>query len=292
MVDISEVRKGNARFAAQAHSGLVCVFAGAAARIGSATLREMVGFLRSSTFYVLGRDPSRYQNRLDELKTIENTNKIIFIETQVALISSIDDAYKQIQAAEKKVDIICLSPGGMSFQGAICKEQDIGPEKSWGIIAVVNHTTVCTSLAFDYLAANDSLKHVTFLHATPGFVQTETPRTTYPPKSNGLVRWALISFFQIVSGWIIRYFGKPVKESGERHAYALTNDKFVSGSWRISHLSEVVPDNDVLVGYQERGLGEWIWGLTNCVWNQAVAKDVNSEMDPRCARTEIVAEVQ
>lgn len=120
MVNISKIRKSNASFAAQGHSGLVCVFAGATAGIGAATLREMVGLLHSSTFYILGRDPSRYGDKLDELKKIDPTNSIVFIETQVALISAIDAACKQISAAAEKVDIICMSPGGMPFQGAVC----------------------------------------------------------------------------------------------------------------------------------------------------------------------------
>jgi len=65
--------------------------------------------------------------------------------------------------------------------------------------------------------------------------------------------WALISLSQIVSGWIIRYFGMPAKESGERFAYVLTSEKFGPGSWRTDSQSDVVPDNDVVVRYRERG---------------------------------------
>lgn len=150
---------------------------------------------------------------------------------------------------------------------------DIGLEKNWGIVAVVNHTTVCTSLAFDYLAANDNQKHLTFLHASPGFVSTDTPRTIYPSKADGMVRWVVVSVLQIVSGWVIRYFGMAAKESGERHAYELTSDEFAPGSWRVSRHSDVVPDKDVLVQYREGGWGEKIWEFTSSVWEKALAKD-------------------
>lgn len=50
MVGISEIRRSNAAYAAQDHCGLVCVFAGATAGIGAATLKEMMALLRSSTF--------------------------------------------------------------------------------------------------------------------------------------------------------------------------------------------------------------------------------------------------
>ncbi|PVH95204.1 hypothetical protein DM02DRAFT_691233 [Periconia macrospinosa] len=321
MVAISDIRKSNESYAARDHSGLTCVFAGATAGIGAATLKEMVGLLRSSTFYILGRQPERYKHRLDELKTIGPTNKIVFVETQVALISGIDKACNFIRSDAEKVDLICVSPGGMPFQGAVytkegletcfavsyysrlrlisnllpllhrspqprvlsilngtkekkIKEDDIGLEKEWGIVAVVNHTTMCTSLAFDYLASNDSQKHITFLHVTPGFVSTDTPRTAHPPKSNGLAQWALIYVFQIVSGWIIKYFGMAARESGERHAYELTSDAFVPGCWRVDHLNEVVPDNQVLVQYRKAGWGEKIWEFTVGVWEKALAKGV------------------
>jgi NADP-dependent 3-hydroxy acid dehydrogenase YdfG len=111
MVVISEIRRRNASYASQGHRGLVCVFAGATAGIGAATLREMVGLLHSSTFYVLGRDPHRYQDKLDELKKLGPSNNIVFIETQIALISGIDKACREISAAAKKIDVICVSPG-------------------------------------------------------------------------------------------------------------------------------------------------------------------------------------
>jgi NADP-dependent 3-hydroxy acid dehydrogenase YdfG len=121
MVQLSEIRKSNADYAAQGHSGLVCVFAGATAGIGAATLREVVGLVRSSTLYVLGRDPRRYQDKLDELKRIGPTNYIVVVEAQISLISGVDKACAFIRKAAEKVDMICVSPGGMPLQGALCE---------------------------------------------------------------------------------------------------------------------------------------------------------------------------
>lgn len=120
MVIISEIRASNARITLQGHRGVVCVFAGATAGIGAATLRELVSMLQSATFYILGRDPSRYEDNLNELRDINPTNKIIFVETQVSVISDVDRVCKQIATAESKIDIICLSTGGMPFHGAVC----------------------------------------------------------------------------------------------------------------------------------------------------------------------------
>jgi NADP-dependent 3-hydroxy acid dehydrogenase YdfG len=120
MVRLSDIRKSNADYAAQGHHSLVCVFAGATAGIGTATLRELVGLVHSSTFYILGRDPHRYQHKLDELKQINPTNTIIFVDAQISLISSVDKACALIRSSADRVDMICVSPGGMPFRGAVC----------------------------------------------------------------------------------------------------------------------------------------------------------------------------
>lgn len=119
MVNILEIQESNARFAHEIHKGLVCVFAGATSGIGLATLQKLTTLLQSSTFYVLGR-PEKHFSLLDNIRTIASSNKIIFIEMQFSLISSIDEACAQITSAEQKVDYLCMSPGGMPFQGAVC----------------------------------------------------------------------------------------------------------------------------------------------------------------------------
>ncbi len=118
MVKTATVTDSNARFANEHHEGLVCVFAGATGGIGRATVERMSTMLHSSTFYILGRNPSRYADRLEQWRS--TGNKIVFIETQVSLISGIDVACEQIKAAEKRVDYLCMSTGGMPFQGAVC----------------------------------------------------------------------------------------------------------------------------------------------------------------------------
>ncbi|KAL1870723.1 hypothetical protein Daus18300_005043 [Diaporthe australafricana] len=318
MVGATAVAESNDAYAQDQHSGLVCVFAGGTAGIGQATLERLASMLHSSTFYVLGRNKQRHAPWLDQL-TATSSNKFVFIETQVSLISGIDTACNEILSAERKVDILCMSPGGMPFAGAKyteegletcfavsyysrlrlvsnllpllnqCRERparvlsilngtketkidedDLNLDKQWGIRAVVNHTTLLTSLAFDYLAEQSPQGRIVFLHATPGFVNTNTPRTKehLPSREKaGLLQWAFLSFAQIVSGWVIRYFGMNIKESGERHNFHLTSDGFEPGSWRVDRHSNAVPDNDVLKDYLGRGWAEKAWNFTVAKWD-------------------------
>ena len=122
MVTVDVITENNLRFASQDHEGSVCVFMGATSGIGRATLDRMTTMLRSSTFYVLGRDPSRQAEWLDQMKAqaSQRSNKIVFIEAQVSLISGIDNACEQIKATEKKLDYLSMSSGGMPFAGAKC----------------------------------------------------------------------------------------------------------------------------------------------------------------------------
>jgi NADP-dependent 3-hydroxy acid dehydrogenase YdfG len=119
MVKLANITASNISFASQHHEGRVCVFAGATSGIGFGTLLRMVTMLDSSTFYILGRSPSQFASRLDELRTLAPSSKFVFVETQVSLISGIDSACEQITSAEQRVDYLCMSPGGMPFQGAV-----------------------------------------------------------------------------------------------------------------------------------------------------------------------------
>ena len=148
-------------------------------------------------------------------------------------------------------------------------DDDIGLDRNWGLTSVVNHTTLLTSLAFDYMAAKD--KKITFIHCTPGFVVTGTERTRFPSKSDGIIWWAFLSVMQVVSGWIILCIGMALKESGERQAFYLTSNSYQPGSWRTNKINDVVPDNVVLNEYKERGWPEKSWEHTLQVWDRALA---------------------
>ncbi|KAK6073208.1 short-chain dehydrogenase reductase [Seiridium cupressi] len=190
MVNISDIVDNNARFASNGHEGRVRVFLGATSGTGLGTLRRFVTMLQSSTFYILGRTESRFASELERLMASAPTCKLVFIEAHVSFIRSINAACEKIMLSEDKVDYICMSPGGMPFQGAlytdegleVCfavsywsrarltanllpllgqspnarvlpmlngtkekriNEQDIGLKK-WGIVPVVDHTTICT----------------------------------------------------------------------------------------------------------------------------------------------------
>lgn len=120
MMNLTTIIQSNQRYAAGHHQGLTAVFAGATAGIGRATLERTATMLQSSTFYIIGRNAPKHIGLIDQLKTSSPSNKFVFIEAQLSLIADIDDASSKITSSEQRVDLLCMSPGGMPFAGAKC----------------------------------------------------------------------------------------------------------------------------------------------------------------------------
>ncbi|KAF2107992.1 hypothetical protein BDV96DRAFT_692962 [Lophiotrema nucula] len=114
MVRFSAIKQSNAAFAKQDVSntrGLVVVLAGATSNLGQGTLMQLAAMLDGSTFYVLGRSATRFAGQLAKLEGLNPNLRVVFIETDVSLLSGIDSACQRIVAAEKKVDYLFMSQG-------------------------------------------------------------------------------------------------------------------------------------------------------------------------------------
>ncbi|KFY54646.1 hypothetical protein V496_07226 [Pseudogymnoascus sp. VKM F-4515 (FW-2607)] len=92
MVKITTIRECNERLAKENNADLVCVFAGATSGSGAGALEAMVDKINPSC-------------------------KLEFLEAQVSLLSDVDRVCRQIAAAEKKVDLLYMSPGCIPFGG-------------------------------------------------------------------------------------------------------------------------------------------------------------------------------
>ncbi|XXG98992.1 hypothetical protein Hte_005325 [Hypoxylon texense] len=281
MVPAAAVIRSNAEFARRGVQGAVCVFAGATSGIGARTLERMMTMFGSATFYVLGRSASRFASQRKVLESLNPQMNIVYVETDVSLISGIDAACEQIAATEKKVDFLCMSMGGIPMNGAECKvlsvlnggkekridEQDIGLQKNWSLFSVVKHTTLMTSLAFDHLAAQND--QITFMHNYPSLVKSDNLRRINAPKSSSFIWRIVLAAVKGLMGFVRLCIGMSPKESGEREAFHLTSTKYTPGSWRISSRSDIVPTNKALKYYEDNAWAEKIWEYTQGVWSTA-----------------------
>jgi len=118
MVNIKDVRKSNLAFKLSGHaSGLVAVFVGATSGVGMGTLKQFAKYATAPKVYVIGRSKTGATPLLNELKASNPEATFEFIETEISLIKNVDLACDEIKSKEKKVDILFMSPGYLSFDG-------------------------------------------------------------------------------------------------------------------------------------------------------------------------------
>lgn len=117
---LTAIKQRNSHFASENHEGRVCVFVGATSGIGASTLEKMLPMLGVSTIYVAGRSETQFESQSAKLESLNENCKIVFLETDVSLLSGIDAACKKISAMEKKVDILYMSAGLVPLNGPEC----------------------------------------------------------------------------------------------------------------------------------------------------------------------------
>ena len=172
---------------------------------------------------------------------------------------------------------------------------DLGLERNYTIINVVNHTTTMHTLAFEHLAKNNP--SVSFIHAYPGWVQTDILGNLFTPKP-GAWYGSIFALFRWMAAWGLKVFGISAEESGERQAFHATSSRYPSkitiearvvhaekveasefaecsvpgnGVYRLSWNGEGVSDNKVLGPYRKEGLPEKIWDHTVELFDRALS---------------------
>ncbi|KAI1331632.1 hypothetical protein F5Y16DRAFT_239908 [Xylariaceae sp. FL0255] len=318
MVASEAIVANNRAFASQHREddGIVGVFAGATSGIGARTLERMMTIYRAPTFYVLGRSSISFAVQRKTLEALNPDANIIFIETDVALISGIDSACQMIKASEKKVDYLYMSPGGLPRWGAQytkegletsfaisylsrvrllfnllpllnrsarprvlsvlnggrekkINEQDIGLEKKWTLMSLVNHTTILNTITFDGIAAKNP--NITLIHNAPGLVESDNGRRKHPPPGASLFRRVISKVSTLLFVVVRLFIGMYPAEAGERQTYHLTSDRYGPGSLRVDRSSEIVPDNGAVKLYKDGDWDEKFWQFTLETWDKALS---------------------
>lgn len=101
---------------------LVAVFVGATQGIGLGTLKAFARHTSAPTAYCVGRSPETLRRIADELKTLNPNGNYIPIEcADLTLLKNVDSACQSVtqktEAGARKVDLLCMSAGFMSFSG-------------------------------------------------------------------------------------------------------------------------------------------------------------------------------
>ncbi|KAB8202585.1 hypothetical protein BDV34DRAFT_236871 [Aspergillus parasiticus] len=115
MVSLKIVQASNASL--RTIPNLTALFVGGTSGIGQSTLRQFAKHTDNPTAYIIGRSESRAKPFLFELQQLNPKGRFNFIETDVSLIRSVDEACKQILQQEKHLNFLFMTPGGISLGG-------------------------------------------------------------------------------------------------------------------------------------------------------------------------------
>lgn len=116
MVKLSLVQASNANIKATFPSP-TALFVGATSGIGESALKSFVKDSEKPTIYLVGRSQSAAAGIIEVLKTSNAGGTYNYIQSDVSLLANVDTVCDQIKSKEKKLDLIVLSPGFLTFEG-------------------------------------------------------------------------------------------------------------------------------------------------------------------------------
>ncbi|KAI4730320.1 NAD(P)-binding protein [Aureobasidium sp. EXF-10728] len=116
MVGLDLVRKANVSLGSRL-SNPVALFVGGTSGIGRSTLRHLALNTNAPTAYIVGRSADSAKPVLKELRQINPLGSFNFIEADISLISNVDKACESIKQHEKTLDMLFMTPGGLSLVG-------------------------------------------------------------------------------------------------------------------------------------------------------------------------------
>ncbi|KAF1982535.1 NAD(P)-binding protein [Aulographum hederae CBS 113979] len=146
-----------------------------------------------------------------------------------------------------------ISVLGAGHEGALdVSDLSLRNPGSYSLSTAANHAISMTSLTFQHLAADPANKNIGFVHSDPGGVDTNIVRNL-----GGVMQKVLA----VAGKLILKPTGLVVdaKESGERHVWTGTDERFGSGLHRVGPKGEKAGEK-VFGQLREKGDEERVWG--------------------------------
>lgn len=116
MVGLSTVQAANGSLTSSIPK-VVALFVGGSSGIGRSTLTQLARNTEAPTAYIVGRNESKAQPFLQELRKINPRGTFNYIEADVSLMSNVDKACADIKRDEKALNLLFMTPGGLSLVG-------------------------------------------------------------------------------------------------------------------------------------------------------------------------------
>jgi NAD(P)-dependent dehydrogenase (short-subunit alcohol dehydrogenase family) len=118
MVALTEIQASNSRIESTYTSGLVAVFVGATAGIGSYALKEFAHRASKPRIYFIGRSQASADKVLNDLKAVDPEGEYIFLQGDTSVMRNVDDMCRQITSKESAINVLFMSQGGLKLTGS------------------------------------------------------------------------------------------------------------------------------------------------------------------------------
>lgn len=115
MVTLSAIRSSLADF--QHTTGFTAVIVGGTSGIGEAMVRAMAKHANAAVVYVIGRNAEAANRILTDWRNQCPSSRFEFLQQDIALLQGVDAVCAQIQALERRVDLLFMTPDYMTFGG-------------------------------------------------------------------------------------------------------------------------------------------------------------------------------
>lgn len=296
MVSLDIVRKANATLGTRLPKP-VALFVGGSSGIGRSTLRQLALNTKAPTAYIVGRNERNAKPMLEELHQLNPLGTYNFIEADVSLISNVDKACESIKQHEKALDLLFMTPGGLSLVGR--RDTSEGIDKLFAlryysrmrfiqnllplleaaepqpgrVVSVLgggfegNINAEDLDLKHNYHIVSCALHSVTMTSLAMGHLAA-SHRTSFVHVFPGIVGTNIYtnSFPQPLAAlynygmWPLMYpFSVNLEESGERHLFHATSRHYPSSATERSDMTAIRDGKQVAMGSDGRlGSGAYL----------------------------------
>lgn len=118
MVSLTDIQTSNSQIATTLPPGLVTVFVGGTSGIGEITLKKFAKYTPQPRAYIVGRSQNAAERIIAECRMLNPEGEYTFIKEDVSLMRNVDKVCNEIKSKEKAVNLLFMSAGFPSIDGA------------------------------------------------------------------------------------------------------------------------------------------------------------------------------
>ncbi|KAH7124789.1 hypothetical protein EDB81DRAFT_872427 [Dactylonectria macrodidyma] len=115
MPSLSSIQQANSQAANK--SRIVAVMMGGTGGIGAATCRELVTTFKKPKLYIVGRSNSAASHLTQELRAINTSAEVNFIQSDLSLLRNVDYVCRAVAQKESAIDLLFLTAGILNPKG-------------------------------------------------------------------------------------------------------------------------------------------------------------------------------